>query len=1217
MKNIFNKFAFFIALSFVFISCGNLTTSENDDSIPQGKGKITISTDLQNGRSVLPTAIKEDTTGLKWELVGTSGDKTYSKIWDDDTDEAGTVTVAYQSMTSDLGIVIDTGTWDFTLTASQNNATEELNVLQAHCNSVQINAGNNALNFVMQEATENAASGSIEFTLNFPENVVTKGIATLTPYEGTNPDTQDFTANAGTTSQFLSSITYEKENISAGYYILKIQLQQEKGDATTPAVEYINTYSCLIRVAPGLLSQGKYTLTDLAQLYTITYKLNEGTFDSTTSAVPTSYNAYTSFALPTPTKAGYEFVGWYTDSELTNPVELDENDKYRIKQDTTLYAKWVESNTITSWGDLQTKIELANTSTVTEFVITEDLTATSTITVSKPVKIISDKNVTITRGNSIDGANFKDAFFEVESAGNLELEGTENITITLDGGKANESPIFATAPLITSSGNLTLTNCILRNNKNESTSVKGGAINISGGTFTMNGGIIGEKITESDTGEQSWKYAATDSKFSNYAYAGGGGIYAVDGTVTIKDAKVSYNYVPDDDKKDNPDGTSLSSGGGICMEKGYLILENTEVSYNRGYLGGGVRCYNDGTVNVGTLTLKNATIKGNAGKHYAWSNFGGALAIRNFDVICDKSAEASIIEENYSADGGAVFLEYTTSTLENIIIRNNSFNDNGYKYGSEMLLWDSAVISIASNTVNISNSEPADRKGIFINNSTDKLKLSGDISLVSPIYLYFENENSSPAVTVAGTLSEDTVATIKLVGSFATEGKLVLEAEEEVTLTDEIIAKFTLENEEFYIDTNGKLAKINTEQNLITKLSSITATNGVKQLPSGVYYLEQNLELDAPVYISSGDVVIYAKNNATISGNINNDCFFVVSNCSLTFGKDELTDATLTINAEKKSDASAVLNAISSGTLNLKNNVICTGATNQSFITTENGTVNISGGKIKENHGASPVINVTGGTVNITGGEISNNSCINLLEDCPAILVSSGTLNISGTTTTISNNTYGISDDTLENQGASIYNKSGTVTILGTTLDQGNKFTQNIVNGVKEDVQNSGGGIAYNVGEVYTDDSGTVLGYIFDVQNEYIKIAYTKILPDDDNSSGFLWSVKEVPETLIGINDGDVLLNTIKGIDEDLSDYPVFSQIPDGWYLPTKDEFQLMYDSIDGNVYGGWDNGFFWTSTLIDSTNCYYFGDYEPYFIEGEITSEYNYLIPVKKISIQ
>ena len=113
----------------------------------------------------------------------------------------------------------------------------------------------------------------------------------------------------------------------------------------TPAVEYINTYSCLIRVAPGLTSYGKDTLDKLAQLYTVTYKLNGGTFDSATSAVPTSYNAYTSFELPTPTYQGHYFAGWYTDSELTNPVELDGNGKYRIKQDTTLYAKWYKEVT--------------------------------------------------------------------------------------------------------------------------------------------------------------------------------------------------------------------------------------------------------------------------------------------------------------------------------------------------------------------------------------------------------------------------------------------------------------------------------------------------------------------------------------------------------------------------------------------------------------------------------------------------------------------------------------------------------------------------------------------------------------------------------------------------------------------------------------------------------------------------------------------------------
>lgn len=339
MKNIFNKFAFFIALSFVFISCGNLTTSEDDDSIPQGKGKITISTDLQNGRSVLPTAIKEDTTGLTWILSGVkAGESKQIGYWEDDTDKT-----AYQKMVADTSLLVDTGTWDFTLTASQNNATEKLNVLQAHCNSVQINAGENKLNFVMQEATgDKAATGSIEFTLNFPENVVTKGIATLTPYEGTNPDIQDFTANAGTTNQFLSSITYTKENISAGYYILKIQLQQE-GDATTPAVEYINTYSCLIRVAPGLSSIGKYTLPDLAQLYTIKYECNQGSIGN--QLTTTSYNAYTSFELPEPTLGGHYFAGWYTrdytdDGTFTEKFFGNAGDTKTISEDTTLYAKW-------------------------------------------------------------------------------------------------------------------------------------------------------------------------------------------------------------------------------------------------------------------------------------------------------------------------------------------------------------------------------------------------------------------------------------------------------------------------------------------------------------------------------------------------------------------------------------------------------------------------------------------------------------------------------------------------------------------------------------------------------------------------------------------------------------------------------------------------------------------------------------------------------------
>lgn len=899
------------------------------------------------------------------------------------------------------------------------------------------------------------------------------------------------------------------------------------------------------------------------------------------------------------------------EEEKTVEISLNENYEVVIEESTSTSGGGISLNEISSWEVLVTKIN--DDTTTTEFIIMNDLTATSTITVSKPVKIISDEEVTITRGNSSDGLNFEDSFFRVESAGNLELGSNEN-KIILDGGNANKSPILATAPLITSSGNLTLTNCTLQNNKNTSTT-PGGAINISGGTFTMNGGIIGKEITESD-GKQSWQFAATDSDFSNYAYAGGGGIYVASGDVTINGGKISHNYTrnPENDcLGKTPENTA--HGGGISIEEGSLSLINSEVSYNSGYQGGGIRCYNDNTYNAGTLTLNKTLIKGNTSNPYSGSSFGGGLMVNNFNVIFAETTE-STIEQNYSGDGGALFLENTTSTLKNITIQNNSYNPNGYHYGSELLLWANANVSIDDPNVNIASTE-TETRGIFINNNANTLKLFGDAKLDAPIYL-----TNGTTVTVAGYLSSNTPPVATITPENYEEGTQVLTADD-IILLEQSVDKFALtsssEGTDYVIDADGKLAKkVNTEQNLSTVLSGIDAIYDVKQLPSGVYYLEGDLILEAPVYISTGDVVIYAKEDASITGSFSNGCFFSVIDCSLTFGKDESTDATLTINAEKKSDASAVLNAGSGGTLNLKNNVICTGATNQSFITTANGTVNISGGKITENHGESPVINVTGGTVNITGGEISNNSCVNILEDCPAILVSSGTLNISGLTITISNNTYGISIDTLENQGASIYNEGGTVTILGNTLNHKTKFTQNIVNGKIEDMPSGGGnGTVYTLGDEYKDASGNLLGYVFEINEDenYIKIAYTKILPENDSEGGYKWSTTNV-DSLLNISDGEEMLEAIKNIN--ISEFPVFEALPDGWYLPTKLEFEQMYTNIDGTKYGGWDNGMFWTSTLKDNSNAYYFGEMvagqiEDNFLSGDI-SDYNYLIPVKKI---
>lgn len=509
MKNIFNKFAFFIALSFVFISCGNLTTSENDDSIPQGKGKITISTDLQNGRSVLPTEIKEDTEGLTWELEGTCEGKTYSKIWNDTISEDGVVTTAYNKMKSDNDLVLDVGTWNFTLKVKNNSgyvlfATKE----------VSIETGENKLSFEMKEATssdiangETVASGSIEFTLNFPKGVVVNVEATLYKYDNANNvvDTNRQLTIDNSSNNNFDSVKYSYPDttgttsspLSAGYYILKIELQQV--DTTTPTVESktINTYSCLIRVAPGLTSKGVYTLDELAPLYTITYKLNEGTFDSTTPAVPTSYNAYTSFELPEPTREGYEFVGWYTDETYDTPASNDGT--YKISTDTTLYAKWVEAvsgithanNTlyISSYEGLKFFRDIVNGSLKSNITIPGDVAnsgASVTCNAGIPVTNYNaelQSNITINEDWTPIGV-YKNASLQVPYVG--EFKGNNN-TITFDENFSINSQAAGLFGAI--STNCNISNLIIKGNiqsSSTSTLYVGGIVGYATGGSILN-----------------------------------------------------------------------------------------------------------------------------------------------------------------------------------------------------------------------------------------------------------------------------------------------------------------------------------------------------------------------------------------------------------------------------------------------------------------------------------------------------------------------------------------------------------------------------------------------------------------------------------------------------------------------------------------------------------------------------------------------------------
>ena len=159
------KLVTFLSISLLvlgILACTNIVEHKEENSY------IRISATIKNMRTVLPTAFTEKTKGLNWFLTGDCGESSIEKNWTDTNDKT-----AYENMTSETFIIPKVGDWNFTLIAQIDN--EE--VLSCTLTNVQINAGQNTINFSMQEATgDNIANGQIDFTLKFPKDIVSKSV---------------------------------------------------------------------------------------------------------------------------------------------------------------------------------------------------------------------------------------------------------------------------------------------------------------------------------------------------------------------------------------------------------------------------------------------------------------------------------------------------------------------------------------------------------------------------------------------------------------------------------------------------------------------------------------------------------------------------------------------------------------------------------------------------------------------------------------------------------------------------------------------------------------------------------------------------------------------------------------------------------------------------------------------------------------------------------
>ena len=79
-----------------------------------------------------------------------------------------------------------------------------------------------------------------------------------------------------------------------------------------------------------------YAIWEKASEYKITYKLNKG---KNNTANPKTYTSEDEIKFKKPTRSGYHFVGWYTDSKYKNQISLIEKGS---EGSLTLYAKWTK-----------------------------------------------------------------------------------------------------------------------------------------------------------------------------------------------------------------------------------------------------------------------------------------------------------------------------------------------------------------------------------------------------------------------------------------------------------------------------------------------------------------------------------------------------------------------------------------------------------------------------------------------------------------------------------------------------------------------------------------------------------------------------------------------------------------------------------------------------------------------------------------------------------
>ena len=300
-KNFLVKAFATILFTAFFVSCSNLTQSKEKKS---DIAYITLDSVFSSARDIFPSESNLDKNNLTdITLTGTwSPDTAYSR-------EETLVNNASVWAAVSSSIPIQTGTWDFTLTAKLNNID-----FSGTLENQEITSGTTQLNFTLAATTANYGGLALTVKIDNYADAITASGAILTAeinikQNGTSvyTDSKDFASN---TVSFSRSISESSERIQAGIYDLEIKFTVDG------LSEVLNNYNEKLHIVAGIVTT-KEIDRKVNPVYDIAYKYVDDTLVSVGSSQPALYTRKTTpISLPaTVSKPGYKFLGWYIDKE--------------------------------------------------------------------------------------------------------------------------------------------------------------------------------------------------------------------------------------------------------------------------------------------------------------------------------------------------------------------------------------------------------------------------------------------------------------------------------------------------------------------------------------------------------------------------------------------------------------------------------------------------------------------------------------------------------------------------------------------------------------------------------------------------------------------------------------------------------------------------------------------------------------------------------------